>query len=260
MKCPNCGANISIRDEYCAWCGKVNEHSLRHIQILKRYQAATEATKNDLEKQTDVRVPIFMRLLVIALLIIGVVVCFVLMDTSWDRKYNRREAEAIKNAPVHTAELDRLLAAHDHTGFSRYMGSHYISVYGHVGNDRYPYKKYKQYVNVNDYYIYTISHIMDLYPYRSDSYDSEESTLEEAAQYINYFYDAYARAQKDEDLAQNSVVAEAIEDMELQMQAMTVRYLGVDRADAAGLKELTEAQRRYLIEESYRMLKAGGVS
>lgn len=42
MKCPFCGANLSLEDEKCPYCGTPNPEGCRHQENLHHYQAEFE--------------------------------------------------------------------------------------------------------------------------------------------------------------------------------------------------------------------------
>lgn len=46
MECKNCGAKISIEDEYCPFCGAINEDAVKHVQDMKKYQKDYQSTKH----------------------------------------------------------------------------------------------------------------------------------------------------------------------------------------------------------------------
>ncbi|MCR5675057.1 MAG: zinc ribbon domain-containing protein [Lachnospiraceae bacterium] len=257
MKCPNCGANIGIRDEFCAWCGKPNDRASRHVQILKKYREKTDETKADIETQTLKRVPLFIRLLVIALLLAGFVILIIVVEHSWDWENQREQEQALRRAPEYTVVLDQYIRDRDHLAFRRFMNRHSISVYGHYGDDSYPYRKYRGYERVNDGFFLIVADVLYLYPYRSDSYQDEDNYVTRIADNVNSFYSAYERGLSDEDDPLSPEARAAAEDLEAQTRALLVAYLGVSEQDAAGIRTLTEAQRKLLIESAWSARKGG---
>ena len=253
MKCPNCGANIRVRDEYCAWCGNQNTQSGRHVQILRRYREETDATKAELERATLGRVPLFIRLLVIALLLGGFVTLIIIAGTSYEREEARREAGARIHAAEYTATLDRLLAERDHTAFARFIEEHGISVYGHYGESGYPYRRYKIYYDLNGDYLQIVSSVMSLYPYKEGSYDTMDQIVTRIGDNTNYFYKQYDRiidGTINEDDFPDADALAAIADMEAQIRTIFVTYLGAEETELTDLPGMTDAQRKFLVERS----------
>ena len=250
MKCPACGANIGVRDEFCAWCGKPNERAGRHLQILKRYRTATDVTRSELERQTLHRVPVFIRLLVIALLLGGFAVVIILSSTAWDREEGRIRRNADLHAAEYAATLDNCMAEGDAVEFCRFCNAHRIEVY-RSGHKDSPYRKYRRYSELADNYVRIMSAAMQLYPYRTDSYRSEADIIQSIAENTNSFYGTLERAEKDDDPPLSEEMLRAAADLEDQLRALLITYLGVDPSDADRLRELTDAQRRLLLETAW---------
>ena len=257
MKCPNCGANIRIRDGFCAWCGKPNERAARHVQILDRYRSETDATRSDLERQTLRRVPVFIRLLVIALLLAGFVIVLIVSANAWEWEEDRITREADLHAAEYSAILDSYLADGDAISFCRFCNAHGISVYRSSSRGDSPYQKYRRYSELADYYVRIMGETMELYPYREDAYRSESEIVQLIAENTNYFYGTLDRAREDEDRPLTGEIARAADDLDQQLRALLITYLGIDPADAEKLSELTDAQRRLLLEDAWNAQKGG---
>lgn len=56
MKCKGCGAAVSLNDEFCPYCGALNEPARKHIEDMKKFSADYSATKSEVlgnvEKQS----------------------------------------------------------------------------------------------------------------------------------------------------------------------------------------------------------------
>ncbi len=37
MKCPNCGANLTIDDEVCSFCGVENPYAEKHREEMRKF-------------------------------------------------------------------------------------------------------------------------------------------------------------------------------------------------------------------------------
>lgn len=251
MKCPSCGANIGVRDEFCAWCGKPNERAGRHLQILNRYRSATNATRSDLERQTLRRVPIFVRLLVIVLLLAGFAAVFIVSANSWQWEEDRRDREAGLHASEYAAVLEGYMEKGDPVGFCRFCNAHGISLYSSRNREGSPYAKFRRYGDMAEDYVRIMSATMQLYPFRKDSYRTESELVQRVAENTNYFYDTLNKALQDEDSPLTPEAAAAVDDLDRQLRALLITYLGVDPEDAGRLPSLTDAQRRLLLENSW---------
>ena len=65
------------------------------------------------------------------------------------------------------------------------------------------------------------------------------------------FYGTLERAEKDDDPPLSEEMLRAAADLEDQLRALLITYLGVDPSDADRLRELTDAQRRLLLETAW---------
>ena len=255
MKCPSCGANIGVRDEFCAWCGKPNERAGRHIQILKRYRSATDATRSDLERQTLHRIPVFIRLLVIVLLLAGFGIVFFVSSHLWDWEEDRLGKDANLHAAEYSVILDNYLADGDPVGFCRFRNARRISVYSTSLSKSSPYQRYRRYSELADDYVRIMNEAMELYPYRPETYRSETELVQAIAENTNSFYGTLARARKDDDPPLSAEAELALDDLDRQLRALLITYLGVDPADTEKLPALTDAQRRLLLENAWNARK-----
>ena len=45
MKCPHCGGQMGIEDNFCTHCGARNTQALQHQAEMEHYQQAFQATR-----------------------------------------------------------------------------------------------------------------------------------------------------------------------------------------------------------------------
>ena len=70
MKCRYCGSNLGIEDEYCPYCGKVNDQAAGHQAVMKDYLNEFERTKTE-AKVKSITAGRIGRFVVIGLMLIG---------------------------------------------------------------------------------------------------------------------------------------------------------------------------------------------
>ena len=84
MKCPFCGANLSLEDEKCPYCGTPNPEGCRHQENLHHYQAEFEKTKQDVYTTSKRFAHLSVKTTIIAILILLNIAAIILNSRSWD--------------------------------------------------------------------------------------------------------------------------------------------------------------------------------
>ena len=74
MKCPYCGGNLSLEDETCPHCGRLNEQALQHVKGMKHYKGEFEHTKKHVYIATNRYTKVVVRVVIIALLFFVIIV------------------------------------------------------------------------------------------------------------------------------------------------------------------------------------------
>lgn len=74
IECDKCGANLSLKDECCPYCGTENPDAIEHVRMMKYYQAEYNETREELVTKTRREAPLHVKRVIIA----GLVAFFVL--------------------------------------------------------------------------------------------------------------------------------------------------------------------------------------
>jgi hypothetical protein len=241
MKCEFCGGDLSLEAEVCPHCGRLNKHAQQHIKDMKHYKGQFESTQQGVYSVTRKYTEITTRIIVIALLVVGIVGFLLAAAFSWDIKYNWRKADIKRNAKEYIAVLEEYMEAEEFAKLDAFCQEKYI--------DTYSCDAYDPYAAV----IRTAGHYTDFYLTFMGCVDKEfTGTAEWMCDQLNFFYNSLDPENYTYmSSADNPDAMKALEKMESDVELMLQVYLGLTPEEIASLKDMTEAQRTVLIEEKF---------
>ena len=77
MKCPGCGANLGLEDQFCPYCGTANPHARQHQAEMQNFRHEFEKTRDRVEERANrfagFAVPLTILGIAVALLIASLV-------------------------------------------------------------------------------------------------------------------------------------------------------------------------------------------
>ena len=125
MKCRYCGSNLGFEDEYCPYCGKLNDQAAGHQAVLKEYRDEYESTKADVKVKSRTAgrigrlIVIGLMLAVIAIMLISIRINsnFELLDQIAEERIVR---EVDDNLDVMKAKLDEMEKNRDYLALDYY--------------------------------------------------------------------------------------------------------------------------------------------
>ena len=106
MKCKCCGANITIEDEFCPFCGALNEPARKHIEDMKRYARDYSDTKTEVLRNAEKQSRHHSAVLVIALLVLANVITLAAALNVDDVSYMIEELSVHAHAGEYKKQLD----------------------------------------------------------------------------------------------------------------------------------------------------------
>lgn len=191
MKCEQCGnPNITLEDEFCPYCGALNEAARKHIEDMKHFSGRFEETQSQVMENVTSMSKFHSEIIVVvilALLNITVLVCNInKYEISW-----WLEDRAVKaNASSYEKLMSELEANGDYILLSRYFNSK--SLYA-ASDDL---KEYSTLANLAYDYDNIISNI---YYLNNDgiSYHSQDEIIEEIADSVTNFYSEFSCKDKE---------------------------------------------------------------
>ena len=125
MKCRYCGSNLGFEDEYCPYCGKLNDQAAGHQAVMKEYRNEYENTVADVKVKSR-KAGRTGRLIVIGLMLaaIGLMLISIRINSDFERidqKENERIVREVdNNLDGVTAKLDEMEKNRDYLALNNY--------------------------------------------------------------------------------------------------------------------------------------------
>lgn len=191
MKCKQCGTpNITLEDEFCPYCGALNEAARKHIEDMKHFSGRFEETQSQVMENVASMSKFHSEIIVVvilALLNIIVLVCNInKSEIAW--WFQDREVKA--NASSYEKLMSDLEANNDYTLLSKYYNSKSLYIagdtlaeYSSEADMAYNYDKIIS-------YIYYLNH-------EDISYYSKDELIEEIANSVSNFYTEFSYKDKE---------------------------------------------------------------
>ncbi|MBO4898683.1 MAG: zinc ribbon domain-containing protein [Lachnospiraceae bacterium] len=129
MKCLSCGAEISLTDSKCPYCGRVITETARHQEDLKNYKKKSGRIRGKAESINSQNVPLVISAVVMIILIVFVCVAAYVKENAFLFKDNALQRESLKKYDEYSAMIQDYLDAGDYTGFNAFMEYHNIAEY-----------------------------------------------------------------------------------------------------------------------------------
>lgn len=241
MKCEKCGGNLSLEDVVCPYCDALNEHAVAHIRDMNRYKREFEGTRDTVEAVAKSHSGIMVRIVTICVLIVLIIICGILNSEAYSIKRSINQKKADKEFKENQKILSQYLEEKDYCSF-------YAFIYGRdIPTYKGAYEEYKKLYFVTTQYSQFFDDVMKL---EADNiYTDKGYYIERLSDCLNEFYRAY----NEEEycyVGESGRDYEVTKDIENQLKALLVTYVGLSKANVENLAELTNAQRSVLIEEN----------
>jgi len=242
MKCPNCGANLTIDDEVCSFCGNASPFAAKHRREMRRFTSDFNRTKSDVLKKSRLQSKWTAKITLIAVMIaLNFIVWFLNMNFyEVERFINNRQIEA--NYFVHKTKLDAFEAERDFIGFAEYFNEH--GMYSCDLMD-----EYRAVYDVSNNLTTVYRYIMQIVTEEETEYYTNERKIEYVAEQMDYIYRYSVADDYSDPDRYKPVHQECMDDLVQLMEDMVQTYLNVSDEDIAAFPELSKARRQIIIEE-----------
>lgn len=243
MKCPNCGANLTIDDEVCSFCGVESPFAEKHREEMKHFTRDFNRTKSQVLEKTQSHSKFVAKITLIAVMIVLNLVVWMLAADGYEVErfvINRRISADYQ---VHKAELDKLEEERNFTGFYVYYYENHL-YYSDL------FEEYRAAYNVANNYEVVYNYIMELITENNeDSYYTDERKVEMLAQQIEYLY-KYSKPGEYSDMTQYSQKHQEFMDAAMeQTEELIQTYLNIPKEKIEEFRELSTARRQIMMEE-----------
>ncbi len=244
MKCDFCGGTLSLADEKCPACGKINRHARQHIEDMKHYEKEFTETKEDVYGTAKSHSEWMVRLVVIAVLLVLCLAVLFVCATADELYYSMEKSRENMNFTKNSARIEEYLAEENYQALDSFYEVAYMDVYDG------PYREYRYILSVvNSYgWVEECMQEMQLGPGYND-YTTPEYYLERLVDALDSFYERCEWEPYDEEVLPEEHVKEA-ENMKLYLKQTLQSYFNLTSEEAESLESLSSIQRAVLLEES----------
>ena len=243
VKCKNCGGEVGLEEQFCPYCGTPNEQAVRHYQDMADYQeryAETEAHVVGTAKRYAQIIP---RMIAIVLLLIATVVMALITENAFAFPEQMRRHAAEKDPEGTIAAMEGYLAKRDYMSFASYVEYNDIRTYNS------PFETYSDIRWAAQYYQYVMLYMERLFLQQDrEAWATRRASddLQTLCQYLEMFFDADGRSERDSSPATHQVHLDQMRDDVLDMMRV---YLGIEGEEAERFLTLSTNRKAALLEE-----------
>ncbi|CVI68583.1 hypothetical protein NDGK_01262 [Clostridiales bacterium CHKCI001] len=243
MKCPYCGGNLSLEDETCPHCGRLNEQARQHVKDMKHYKGEFEHAKKHVYIATNRYTKVVVRVVIIAILFFAIIVLYNLGERSYSIVRSIGQYQSKRHAAEYMKQLDQYIEEEEFFAFTTFCNEHKIDCYEE------PYMRYIPVKRTAQNYMNLYENIMQLVC--PTEYQEQSSQIEQMTENLDYFYSSMDMEQYEYyEGADSESNQRALETMEHNIILLLQTYFHISEEEAEQLKELSQAKRAVLIEEA----------
>ncbi len=244
MKCKWCGAAVSLNDEFCPYCGALNEPARKHIEDMKKFSADYSATKSEVlgnvEKQSGKHKRIITIVILVLLNVLVLIGSLAMDDVRYTFEDMRTHAKA--------GEYARKMAEFEKEENFRAMSEYYLDL------NLYSEEATRHYDAVAEMARSLCKAEDSLYYLLNDdvqSYRTEGELLQDVARCVGEFYATYA--EKEGTWRPERFSAEHLQTMQKMdgyLRSALKSYCGLSDEDLDRLPELESQSILFVIGRS----------
>lgn len=245
MKCQHCGANLTIDDEVCSFCGSANPFAAKHRREMRRFTNEFNRTKTDVLKESRHHSKWAAKITLIAVMVaLNLIIWFAIGNSYEIEDFFMRqkvEGEYFK----HKAALDEYEENRQFIAFEYYYNE----------NDLYcsdMFDEYRVVSNVCSQYMSAYTYLMNIVTKDETDYYSHEDYLEYLSEQLEYLYDFASKDEYDDPNWYKPIHQECMYAAVKQMEDLIQTYLGVSDEDIANFSEMSTARRQIIMEEGLK--------
>lgn len=247
MRCRSCNAHLSIEDEKCPYCQTPNPEAVKHRQDMHRFSGEFLRTRSSVLKTSSETAQKSARYIILLFMVVLVILSFAFLSSSWNLGYAVMEWKASANSKEYCALLDQYEEEGDYLSLAALYDQKYL----------YGIDAFKEY-----YYIYTAaSNYSSIYYYLTTLLEEEqwEGQHEDYIKYLcnslDYYYEFLEQEHYtfyEEYGAYDEVHLQAVKKLNEKLENLLRLCLNIPKEDMAHFSGLSTAEKRVLIERSYK--------
>lgn len=247
MKCKNCGADLSIENNFCPFCGTENQEFVQHREDMESFKGKFHKTQEDVYTSTKRFTKFSIKIAMIAVLVACNLIFIVMNVRIYDVEYFFERLSVTSSEDKHNEVLGQL---EDSQLFYQINGYYYA-------NDLYnlPYtNEYTRVCNASYSYARLYENVMNIALGNIDSYTSESYYVEAIAESLDNIYTIKGEERYYEE-ANMEEHNESIEKMLEESLLLLHTYLHISEEELATFEEMTPASRQSCIEVAVLLLE-----
>lgn len=245
MKCKHCGAEISLEQKFCPYCGAPNDQAMQHASDMEHFRKDYTETKTDVYTKSKKFSGVAVRMVILAILILATVGMF-FIGLNYNSFYRHRiRKESNEKYEEYSKLMDQYLEKGQYVEFTVFAENHAIQFYY---DD--PYEDYGLIERTCRYYANALEYVMEFHT------ETDPDTLQYYGKYmidniLEYYSDLYNNTSLSEEDLKSDPYYEDICRVTDAMDEMLVAELNLSPDDAASMRNLSEGQRSVLLEDGF---------
>lgn len=241
MKCEKCGAEITLEDRYCPYCGAPNKAAMQHIRDMDRFEDEFEQTQQEVQTKVSSYSSIISRVVILAVLIAAAVICSRVDRYASFISNDMMQKKAEKNADAVTQQIDQYMEDGDLQRLASYG-----DMYGIDMSDLSAFTSYGPAIRASQQYSYIMTYSEQIvFP---SGYNNEVSGyVSNIAQELEYFYQYTDPDYSERD--DDTITAKLKDIAEPQIKAVFGTYFGMTDDELENLDSMTQGQILVLLEK-----------
>ncbi|MEE0954879.1 MAG: zinc ribbon domain-containing protein [Eubacterium sp.] len=250
MKCKHCGAEISLEQKFCPYCGAPNDQAMQHASDMEHFRKDYAETKTDVYTKSKKFSGVAVRVVILAILIVATI-GVTLYGVNYGSFYRHGiRAKSNKNFEEYSKKMDRYLEDGQYVEFDAFVESHAIWP---TYDD--PYEDYMLINRFCSYYSTAQEELMNFHTETDpDMLQSYSSLMIQAIEgYYSTFHDDSSLSEDD---LKSDPYYEDICKVTDTMDELLVAELNLSSEDAASLRTLSEGKRSVLLEDAVGKIMA----
>lgn len=242
MKCQNCGANLTIDDEVCSFCGAANPFAAKHRREMRHFTREFNRTKSDVLTKSRHHSKWAAKITLIAVMVALNMLVWFLIANSYEVEAFMIGRNIDANYLVHKARLDEYEADRDFIGLNTYYEQNQLYYSDSLD-------EYEAVRNVCSNFSYLYEYVMELVTEEDFEYYTKEQRLESIVELMDYIYEYSKPREYDNPDRYNAQHQECMNDIVALMEDLIQTYMNISDEDMEGFWELSKARRQILLEE-----------
>lgn len=238
--CRYCGGPLSDDTVVCPMCGLSATGEFQTPAANRKITYQTHIQRNG--KIIHSRKPIVIKLVILAVLLLAIFVCFFVASQSHVVSNSRLEREAKTHYAEYSQQLDSYLSEEDYMNFNIFWQQKKLSIC-----DTNLYDKYYPVSRLTSTYAYLYNDIVSAaFP---TEYDNRETAIQSIASDLELFYEYDLEHFSHYEAYNRPANVQAAARMEANLHNMLRTYCGLTDEDVNSLKDMSQNRIIILLEE-----------